>query len=357
MLAPGSRVPEGVLAQKVQSRMGLRAPPAWVTITTFYATNRTATGESDGVTSYGPDRAAQVNYGRAEVSISRPRGVPASFLFRSLWNLEFSADPAKHFTPNGFNPLRPMSCAPSSPRRWQAPATEKSVLLFVHGFNVTFSDAALRTAQLAHDVAFPGPAVFFSWPSAGRTRSYFRDEEIALLSESAFNRMLDDIAAWGATNVYLIAHSMGTRIVTNVLRERARQNVALPAISELLLAAPDINEEIFREQIAPGLVMLLQQTRRTIYASSNDVALKASKVAHEFRRIGDTEGGVLTFTGFDTIDASSAAPLVRAFGHSYVMDSSRVLDDIADILIRRIPTAERGLDRRQVAPNTYWLLR
>ena len=134
-----------------------------------------------------------------------------------------------------------------------ASATEKSVLLFVHGFNVTFSDAALRTAQLAHDVAFPGPAVFFSWPSAGRTRSYFRDEEIALLSESAFNRMLDDIAAWGATNVYLIAHSMGTRIVTNVLRERARQNVALPAISELLLAAPDINEEIFREQIAPGL--------------------------------------------------------------------------------------------------------
>ena len=79
---------EGVLAQKVQSRMGLRAPPAWVTITTFYATNRTATGESDGVTSYGPDRAAQVNYGRAEVSIFRPRGVPASFLFRvfGIWN-------------------------------------------------------------------------------------------------------------------------------------------------------------------------------------------------------------------------------------------------------------------------------
>ena len=334
--------------------MGLRAPPAWVTITTFYATNRTATGETDGVTSYGPDRTTGVNYGRAEVSIPTARR-PGELPLPSLWSFEFTADPEKHFILKRVQPVA------SDTLRGEfgtalANASEKSVLLFVHGFNVTFADAALRTAQLAHDVAFPGPAMFFSWPSAGRTRAYFRDEEVAQLSEAAFNQTLDDLAAWGATNIYLIAHSMGTRIVTSVLRERARQNIALPAISELLLAAPDINEEIFRERIAPGLASL-QQTRRTIYASANDVALKASKTAHEFRRVGDTDGGVLTFSGFDTIDASAAAPLVRAFGHSYVMDSSRVLDDIADILIRRKPTAERGLDRRQVPPNAYWLLR
>jgi esterase/lipase superfamily enzyme len=62
-------------------------------------------------------------------------------------------------------------------------AGSKSVLLFVHGFNVTFTDAALRTAQLAHDLSFGGVPFFFSWPSAGETRSYFRDEEIAQLSD------------------------------------------------------------------------------------------------------------------------------------------------------------------------------
>jgi esterase/lipase superfamily enzyme len=340
--------------QDAQARIGLRAPPTWVAITTYYATNRTATGTSDGITAYGPDRAARLEYGRTQVSIPTARR-PGELPLPSLWQLELSADPNKHFILKTVAPLS-ADAFRSELGSTLAGATDKSILLFVHGFNVTFSDAALRTAQLAHDLAFPGPAMFFSWPSAGRTRSYFRDEEVAQLSEPAFDQVLDDLARWGATNVYLIAHSMGTRIVTNALRERALRNAAGPAISELLLAAPDINEEIFRERIVPGLTSL-QQTRRTIYASANDVALKASKTAHEFRRVGDTEGGVLTFAGYDMIDASAAAPIVRAYGHSYVMDSSRVLDDIAEILIRRRPVAERGLDRRTVPPNTYWLMR
>jgi esterase/lipase superfamily enzyme len=342
------------LIQDAQARVGLRVVSPWATITTFYATNRTATGASNGITSYGPDRAGHVEYGRAQVSIPTARRA-GELPLPSLWQLEFAADPSKHFILKRVEPLSGDALR-NELGSALAGATDKSVLLFVHGFNVTFSDAALRTAQLAHDIAFPGPAMFYSWPSAGRTRAYFRDEEVAQLSEPAFNKVLDDLAAWGATNVYLIAHSMGTRIVTNALRGRATRNVTAPAIGELLLAAPDINEEIFRELIVPGLASL-QQTRRTIYASANDVALKASKTAHEFRRVGDTDGGILAFAGFDIIDASAAAPLVRAFGHSYVMDSARVLDDITDILIRRKPVAERGLDRRTVPPNTYWLLR
>jgi esterase/lipase superfamily enzyme len=37
----------------------------------------------------------------------------------------------------------------------------------VHGYNVSFDDAALRTAQLAYDLTFDCPAAFFSWPSKG----------------------------------------------------------------------------------------------------------------------------------------------------------------------------------------------
>jgi esterase/lipase superfamily enzyme len=227
-------------------------------------------------------------------------------------------------------------------------------LIFVHGFNTTFTDAALRAAQLARDLPFGGLTLFFSWPSFGNTRSYFRDEEMAQLSEPSFNQMLDDVAALGATEVYLIVHSMGNRLVTNALK--ARPNRAVPNISELMLAAPDINEQIFREQIVPALAAM-RQTRRTIYASSNDVALKASKIAHDFRRVGDTADGVLTFSGYDTIDATQAAPVIRSYGHSYVMDSPKVLEDIADTLLRRKPAAERNLDRQQAPPDTFWLLR
>jgi esterase/lipase superfamily enzyme len=187
--------------------------------------------------------------------------------------------------------------------------------------------------------------VFFSWPSAGATSSYFHDEEMAQLSYKAFNQVLDDAAALGANEIYLLAHSMGSRIVANVLKDRAGQGQDASKISELLLAAPDINQEIFREQIVPALTSM-KNMRRTIYASGSDIALKASKFTHEFHRLGETTGGITTFDGYDTID-----------GHSYITDSPKVLDDIADILIRRKPVSERGLDSKEIPPDRYWLLR
>jgi esterase/lipase superfamily enzyme len=320
----------------------------WVEITAYYATNRERTDK----TNYGSNRARRLEYGRVDVSIPTSRS-PGELPLPTLWKLELNPDPNKHFIVKNIQPLKD-DAARAELRSALGSTETKSVLIFVHGFNTTFTDAALRAAQLARDLPFGGLTLFFSWPSAGNTRSYFRDEEMAQLSEPSFNQMLDDIAALGATEVYLIAHSMGNRVVTNALK--ARPNRAVPNISELLLAAPDINEQIFREQIVPALAAM-GQTRRTIYASSNDVALKASNIAHDFRRVGDTTGGVLTFSGYDTIDATLAAPVVRSYGHSYVMDSPQVLKDIADTLLRRKPAAERGLDRQQAPPDTFWLLR
>jgi peptidase E len=73
----------------------------------------------------------------------------------------------------------------------------------------------------------------------------------------------------------------------------------------------------------------MQSAHKTIYVSSADLALAASKVVHGFRRVGESTGGVLTFPEIETIDASKTAPVVRAFGHSYVLDSISVLTDLA----------------------------
>jgi esterase/lipase superfamily enzyme len=325
---------------------GGRRGGTWAAITTYYATNREWTGKGD----YGSNRAQRLEYGRAEISIPTSRQA-GELPLPTLWKLELKPDPSKHFILRNVEPLKGNAVRAQLSSALGSTDT-KSVLLFVHGYNTTFTDVALRTAQLAHDLSFRGLPLFFTWPSAGNTRSYFRDEEMAQLSEPAFNQVLDDIAALGATDVYLIAHSLGNRLVTNVLKQRTKR--ANPKISELLLAAPDVNEEIFREQIVPALATM-QNMRRTIYASSNDVALKAAKFAHEFRRVGDATGGVLTFAGYDTVDMTLAAPIIRSYGHSYVMDSPRVLNDISDTFIRRKPITERGLV--QNPPNAFWSLR
>ena len=149
----------------------------------------------------------------------------------------------------------------------------------------------MRTAQIAHDLRFPGMALFYSWPSAGRATGYWYDEEAARLSEPVFEQLIEDLSQLPVTDIYIVAHSMGNRIVGHALQSRADKGKETKQLRELLLAAPDINANIFRTIIAPKLAAM-QGMRTTIYAASSDVALMASKLVHGFQRVGDTSGGV-----------------------------------------------------------------
>jgi esterase/lipase superfamily enzyme len=56
---------------------------------------------------------------------------------------------------------------------------KKSAFIFVHGYNVTFEDAARRTAQMSYDLSFDGAPVFYSWPSQGSLGDYLKDGSCA----------------------------------------------------------------------------------------------------------------------------------------------------------------------------------
>ena len=47
------------------------------------------------------------------------------------------------------------------------PPGRSDILVFLHGYNVSFEEAALRAAQISCDLKFPGLSAFFSWPSQG----------------------------------------------------------------------------------------------------------------------------------------------------------------------------------------------
>src|SRR5690606_36959590 len=116
-----------------------------------------------------------------------------------------------------------------------------------------------------------------------------------------------------------------------------------------------INADLFRMVIAPRL-KALQGTQTTVYASSSDLALRASKAVHGYRRVGETAEGVLVIPGLDTVDASGATMAVRAFGHSYLTDSAAVLKDIRAIVRQKLSAKERGLLPVGASPNVYWSL-
>jgi esterase/lipase superfamily enzyme len=339
-------------AQLLTRRFG-QAPEGVIEITTYYATNRKQTAATEPRRIYSAEVADALQYGRAIVSIP-PTHTPGNLELPSLWKLEREADPSKHFVLKSVVPLNADAGRREITERLQDMAS-KSMLIFVHGFNMGFAEAALRTAQIAHDLSFPGMAFFFSWPSANQIRAYWQDEEIARLSESVFEQLIEELTQLPVTDIYVVAHSMGNRVVGHALQARMDKGKETKKLRELLLAAPDINADVFRTLIAPRLVAM-QGTRTTIYASSSDIALRASKVVHGYKRVGDTLGGVVTFPGMETIDASSAAAAIRGYGHFYLVDSPSVIKDIRSLIEREASASLRGLREVGAPPTSYWRL-
>jgi esterase/lipase superfamily enzyme len=324
-----------------------------VQVATFYATNRRLTGNAvDPTKIYGTEIEGSFQYGRAVVTIPTSDR-PSLTDLPTMWRLERASAPGKKPILSAVSPLT-VDDARMTLANAAKSSNAKSLLVFVHGYYTNFSDAALRTAKLAYDLQFAGTPFFYSWPSAGSLRAYWQDEEAARLSEMIFERLLDDLSALPFTDIYIVAHAMGARIVGHALQHRVEKGKDVKPFRDIVLAAPDINAELFKGVIAPKLAAM-QGTRTTIYASSADSALASSKVVHGFRRVGETSGGVIVFPGLDVIDASKVSKS-STFSVANVIESPAVLKDMQSLIQRNARAEQRGLAKQGEAPNIYWQL-
>ena len=162
-------------------------------------------------------------------------------------------------------------------------------------------------------------------------------------SEVSPQQLLKDLAATKTQRIYIVAHSMGSRIAIHSVAGMRTTDPGHKKISELVLAAADFNQIEFKELARAFADMRSTGTSVTIYAASNDFALKISKVIHSYRRLGESDPAMDIYAGLDSIDASTTAPMRRAFGHSYVSDSAQVLGDMQDVILKRLRPVDRGL--------------
>jgi esterase/lipase superfamily enzyme len=315
----------------------------------FFATDRAATGTIKPTAFFGSGR-GELRFGVAEVSI--PAGHDRGELESpAWWKFEFRSDPRKHVT------LLSVTCHEradfvSLAGAAVARSPRREAFVFIHGYNVSFESGARRTAQIAHDLRFKGAAILYSWPSTSAALRYIEDETNARWTVSHFTTFLEmAMTELGADAIHVIAHSMGNRVLTECLRTlRAPDGAA--RLSQIVLAAPDIDadtfEDLAREFSSRG-------ERVTLYASSYDLALKASKLIHGYPRAGDSEPTLVLVDGVDTIDASRVD--TNLLGHSYVGDSSSILADIYDLFEGGQPPSERRfhLEPRERTGRRYWL--
>lgn len=132
------------------------------------------------------------------------------------------------------------------------PEGERHVTVFVHGFNTPFSHGLYLNAQILADFEVESVAVHFAWPSAGRLSAYLYDRDSVEFSRDGLVHTLDLLARTEADTITLIGHSLGAMLVMESLRQLSLTNRVdvLERIGAVVLASPDIDSDVFREQVA-----------------------------------------------------------------------------------------------------------
>ncbi|MDJ1009439.1 MAG: alpha/beta fold hydrolase [Paracoccaceae bacterium] len=220
------------------------------------------------------------------------------------------------------------------------PRGEREVVVYVHGFNNTFSDGVLRIAQLSHDLELPGVAVHFSWPSSANPVGYGYDRDSVLFSRDGLEELLRTVSRSGAERVLVVAHSMGGLLVMETLRQIAIASPSWPSreLDGVVLISPDIDIEVFQAQ-ARRIGDLPDPF--AIFVSERDRVLRLSaRVNRQPNRLGniaDAEAlAELDVTLLDISEFSTGA------GHFTAASSPALL-----ALMRRLGDVERAFDADQ----------
>ncbi len=210
--------------------------------------------------------------------------------------------------------------------------SNRDVLLYVHGFNTSLDEARFRLAQIVVDARFGGVPVLFTWPSKHNFLSYISDKEQASIARDALEKLMRDLAATpGVGRVHILAHSMGGWLAMEALRENAIAGQANLGgkLGEVMLASPDIDLGLFRQQMA----RLGSEARVTVFVSHDDRALAlSSSLADHSKRVGaldpskPQEAAALRELGVQVRDVSSFSD--GLIGHSAYADTPSVVRSI-----------------------------
>jgi esterase/lipase superfamily enzyme len=321
----------------------------------YFATNRKIVDEAQlQASSFTASRSMQLRYGITVVSVPKNHVIgnverPKFNYLRWSYNKETNADDFR---------ISSITSLARGQLVDELRTNAESVLLFIHGYNVSFQDAIFKAAQIAYDANFEGSVLVFSWPSAGELLKYDYDRESAEFSSGDLLGVLRILTEEiERKRIYIVAHSLGNQVLVDALQQAALSKVNLN-ISELVMAAPDVDKDVFMKK-AEEIRSVAKNI--TMYASSADKALLASDKKAWGARLGYIDAPEPNLAeGMETIDVTAVGEDMLGLGHSTFSGSRAVLDDIGRIIrskvhlspIDRSPTLQSKPNKEQVR---YWL--
>lgn len=275
-----------------------------------------------------------------------------------------------------------------------AAASRKEVVVFIHGYNNSFDDAALSTGEICRSLRNEFVCVVLTWPAGGTRGSFFGyniDRESSEFAVADFKKAIRIIAETkGVERLHLLAHSRGTDVLANVIQQLAIEAYVSGSslwqrykVANAVFFAPDIDLDVassklfawvsdpdlaFGRKSSPSSLPSQGSMHLTIYSSPRDGALKASTLLFgSALRLGQLSVGGLPSDRSDAaakwagshmgglVDFIEYAGRSGIIGHSYFLSDANVRADLAAVIRDR---AKAGDPRRGLVEieRPFWLL-
>ena len=267
------------------------------------------------------------------------------------WPKKLPADPDRDFSTVSVAPVEGVKGG----RAWLGRHLPKNrrVLVFVHGFNNRYEDAVYRFAQIVHDSKADVAPVVFTWPSRASIFDYSYDKESTNYSRDALEDLLRTaVQTPEVGEITIMAHSMGTWLAVETLRQMAIRDGRVPAkIQQVILASPDLDVDVFAQQLhAIGK----DKPKFTIFVSRDDRALTLSRrISGNVDRLGQINPAdepyrsMLEKQGITVLDLT-ALKTGDSLNHGKFAESPEVVRLIGDRLIKgqTVTDSEVGFGER-----------
>jgi len=341
----------------------------------FYATNRKPQNTDNGELPYGNNVSKKLHFGSVTVRIgdnniswldlylasiqeNRPEPVP---LFLETTDEVATIDPKEAVS--GILSISPaLKAFAEEIDAALEKATDKEIMLYVHGAKSSFLKSCSLTAELDHFTGRDFVSVAFSWPSHQNILSYVFGIDIRRAQHSTLSlrATINFLAKFTQVkHINIICYSAGARLTSRALQELRGAHPSLKAeelkktfrLGTVVFAAADVPLDVFLNRL-PSISELAQSVVVTV--SDNDNVLRAaSQFMGGDKRIGSEEAGVEEekfvlshdITNFEIVDLSHGKEK-RGFditGHHYWYRHPWASSDIIFLLRTDLPAHRRGL--------------
>ncbi|MBN9220360.1 MAG: alpha/beta hydrolase [Mesorhizobium sp.] len=274
------------------------------------------------------DRSLTTSFARVDVTVPKSHKVGNIERPRRSGN----SNPAKDFT------AKDVTYYQGAPQFAKAVGADIAMrgdraLVFVHGFNNGFDDGIYRLTQIAHDTNYPGTPVLFSWASSAKTTGYIYDKDSSTAARDDLEATLRMLAKTRVKSIDIIAHSMGTWLTMEALRQLAitGDRDLGGKLGYVILASPDIDVDVFKKQMMrygkpdkPFAVLL----------SGDDRALKLSSlISGDKPRVGDYGNAAdLASYGVSVVDLTKTKGGDGGLNHAKFADNPFLVQLLGDRL-------------------------